>query len=483
MLGTLPQLSNAVAPYLITCHEIQPFRGKGEGPRRYSPTNNFPIIPVEGRKGDPLMVANGMGVSDERAMNMYWSSDFYRPIDHVDSDDEDATVPAASGVESVGTGMMGTGRPSRGRRSQSVMSDATFLPDSPQSSFSARIYRLPSVLPAVSERRSARNPQFKQTVNSSSSALTPQSPASSQPERPLSQNDSLGRTPTRPSTPVGSQSGPGRSATASAMLPPVGSERDGMIKLTRNIPMPLPLPGAQKPVPRGVARSPITIGPRKLVLREIMNPLQYVRLAKEQDENRKQHESEQKGKLREAIDAGDGMRDAWATEREEWEKRVELARLSVGPDGSDSSTSGPNGMSAEAGPRGIAARLGATSISATARARGTSTSGASTAKSAGASPPRASKASSAPPAAFRTMRKRKRPMREHIEKAAHAYARQKTGMPIGLPHWLEYSNFVDDSRRHIAAVDREGGWLEEARSKRKGKRPKTPGDDDEGLGE
>ncbi|BEI94652.1 uncharacterized protein CcaverHIS019_0702330 [Cutaneotrichosporon cavernicola] len=318
-LSHLPPLPTAVAPYNITCHEIQPFRGQGEGPRKNSPENNFPIIPVDCRKGDPLMIANGSGIPDERGMSVYWSSDFFRPIDEVDSDDENATVGAASVPgSSMGTGMMGTGKPvalSRGRRSVSVLSDATFLPDSPQSAFAAGISRLPS-LPAVSERRSTRSALVGPT-NPTPSVRTTPAPSSlpsslpeSEPGLSLSRNDSLGMIPTRPSTPIASQPRPSRTAASSSMLPPLGIDRDGMIKLTRHV----PFPPWHKPVPQGMSGSSVTVGPPKIILREIMNPLQYVRQARQRAVDSNTGESTNE------LDAAMGTQ---YEERDELEKDVE----------------------------------------------------------------------------------------------------------------------------------------------------------------
>ncbi|BEJ17916.1 hypothetical protein CspHIS471_0701930 [Cutaneotrichosporon sp. HIS471] len=475
-LSNLPPLPNVVPPYNITCHEIQPFRGQGEGPRKYFPENNFPLIPVDCRKGDPLMIANGSGIPDERGMSVYWSSDFFRPFDEVDSDDENATVGAASVPGgSTGTGMMGTGRPaapSRGRRSVSVMSDSTFIPDSPQSAFSAGISRLSS-LPAVSERQSARNALVGPT-NSTASVRTTPPPSSlpwslpeSEPEPSLSQNDSLDMIPTRPSNPIASQPCPSRTAASSSMLPPVGIERDGMIKLTRHVPFPL----WHKPVPQGMSGSSVTVGPPKLILREVMNPLQYVRQARQQAVDSKTGESTNE----DALDAAMGTQDK---ERDELEKDVESPSSSGRARWHNPLPGGRRSPSADADvqPRPMS------SSQFLAGARASTTSGTSTSITAGASPltdagARASKADSAPLLPSKARRKRKRLTDEQIDKAAHAYAQRKTGVLIGFAYWTAYSNFLDDNDRHVALVEEEGGWLQKTRARRRRMQLGTPDGD------
>ncbi|BEJ02428.1 hypothetical protein CcaverHIS631_0702230 [Cutaneotrichosporon cavernicola] len=461
-LSHLPPLPTAVAPYNITCHEIQPFRGQGEGPRKNSPENNFPIIPVDCRKGDPLMIANGSGIPDERGMSVYWSSDFFRPIDEVDSDDENATVGAASVPgSSMGTGMMGTGKPvalSRGRRSVSVLSDATFLPDSPQSAFAAGISRLPS-LPAVSERRSTRSALVGPT-NPTPSVRTTPAPSSlpsslpeSEPGLSLSRNDSLGMIPTRPSTPIASQPRPSRTAASSSMLPPLGIDRDGMIKLTRHV----PFPPWHKPVPQGMSGSSVTVGPPKIILREIMNPLQYVRQARQRAVDSNTGESTNE------LDAAMGTQ---YEERDELEKDVESSLSSGRARLRNPLPAGRRTPSADADvqPRAMS------SSQFMVGARASTTSGTSTSISAGARPltdagPRSSKADSAPLLASKARRKRKRLTDEQIDKAAHAYAQRKTGVLIGFAYWTAYSNFLDDNDHHVALVEEEGGWLQKTRTR------------------
>ncbi|CAK9782416.1 hypothetical protein CC85DRAFT_289371 [Cutaneotrichosporon oleaginosum] len=225
----IPPLPAPLLPYLFTCHEIQPFRG----PRKLAPEPTFPIAPADsrGRKGDPLMVANGMGIPDERAMTMYWSSDFFRPIDQVDTDEEDDApvhAYAASDAES-GTGMMGT---VRDRRSMSVVSER---PRSP----SVRFSPLASTPVPVAPHTHA-SPAASQTHATPGASQTPRS---------------------------------------AAMLPPVGIEKKGMITLTRHVAVPVPLPSPSPRVTRGCAGSPVTVRPVQLVLREVLNPLQYVRRA------------------------------------------------------------------------------------------------------------------------------------------------------------------------------------------------------------
>jgi hypothetical protein len=254
------------------------------------------------------------------------------------------------------------------------------------------------------------------------------------------------------------------------MLPPVGIERDGVITLTRHVPVPPSLPGAKKLNPQGIEGSPITVRQRTLVLREVLNPLKYVWAAQQREEHSKHLELAKKSELDAAIDEEEKA-------REEWEK-VESARSSAEPSARNS-PAGPRGPSAPPGRIGRAAG----STSALARARTTTTSGASSPRSARASPSaeagsRTPKHSGAPPSAFKTTRKRKRPTRDELERAAHEYGRQQTGMRIGLSHWEEYLNFIDISKRHIADIEREGGWLEEARARRRGKRPTQSVDGD-----